>query len=88
MRIQTMADVVPISITLTQGLLHNTSIIITYAKTSNFRMEPIGFIPLYFVAMPQSMITVIEVPFVLAQVHSVVSIKSKPQTPRGTELVS
>jgi len=64
MRVQTMANVVPISIALTQGLLHNNNIGITYTRISNFEMEPIGFIPLYFVAMPQSMITITEAPFI------------------------
>jgi hypothetical protein len=34
------------------------------------------------------MITVTEVPFVSALVHIVVGIRSTPQTPRGTKLVS
>jgi hypothetical protein len=46
-------------------------------------MELIRSIPLYFVAMPQSMIIVTKAPFVLTPVHIVIGIKSKPQTPRG-----
>jgi hypothetical protein len=34
------------------------------------------------------MIIVIEVPFVLALVHTIVGIMSKPQTPKGTKLAS
>jgi hypothetical protein len=34
------------------------------------------------------MITVIEAPFVSTLVHTIVGIKSKPQTPRGTKLVN
>jgi hypothetical protein len=88
MRVQIVGDVVPIFVVPTQSLLHNNNIGVTYTRTSNFRMELIKSIPLYFVAMLQSMITVIEAPFVLALVHIVVGIKSRPQIPKGRELVS
>jgi hypothetical protein len=42
MRAQTVVDVVPIFVALAQHLL----------GTSNFKMEPVRSIPLYFVAMP------------------------------------
>jgi hypothetical protein len=60
MRAQTMVDVVPISVAHVQSLLHQKNIGVTYAKTSNFRMELIWFVPLYFVAMPQPIIIVTE----------------------------
>jgi hypothetical protein len=88
MKVHTVADVVPIFITPTQSLLHNNNIGITYRKTSNFRMEPIRFVPLYSMVMPQSMIIVVEAPFVSTLVHTIVGIRSRPQTPRGTKLVS
>ena len=88
MKLQTGVDVVPISVALVQTLLQQNNIAVTYARISNFRMEPIKSIPLYFVAMPQSMITVTEAPFVLALVHIVVGIKSRPHIPRRTKLVN
>jgi hypothetical protein len=57
---QTATNVVLISIALVPSLLHQNNIGITYIRTSNFRMELIRSMPLYYVAMPQSIITVIE----------------------------
>ncbi len=51
MRAQIVADVVPIFIAFVLSLLHQNHIGITYAKTSNFRMEPIRSMPLYSMAM-------------------------------------
>jgi hypothetical protein len=52
MRVQTRVDVVLISVAPIQSLLQQNNIGVTYAKTSIFRMEPIRFVPSYFVAMP------------------------------------
>jgi hypothetical protein len=52
MRAQIVVDVVPIYITHIPNLLHHKNIGVTYVKTSNFRMQPIRFVPLYYVAMP------------------------------------
>ncbi len=84
MRAQIVANVVPISIAPTPSLLNHNNIEITYAWTSNFIMEPVRSTPLYFVAMPQSMITITKAPFVSTLIQIVVGIRSKPQTPRGT----
>jgi hypothetical protein len=46
-----MADIIPISVALAPNMLHHNSVGITYAGTSNFRMELVRSIPLYFVAM-------------------------------------
>jgi hypothetical protein len=51
-------------------------------------MEPIRSVPLYFVAMPQSIITVIKPLFVLAPIHIVDGVKSKTQTPRTIKFVN
>jgi len=51
-------------------------------------MELIRFVPLYFTAMLQSTFTIIEVPFVTTPAHIVVSMKSRPQTLRETQLVN
>jgi hypothetical protein len=44
--------------------------------------------PLYFVAMPKSIITIIELSFVSASIHIVDGVRSKTQTPRVTKFVS
>jgi hypothetical protein len=54
--------------------------LLNYLRTSNLRMEPIRSIPLYYVAMPRSMVIVTKAPFVIAPTHIVVNMKSKPQT--------
>ncbi len=83
-----MANVVPISVAHVQSLLHQKSIGITYAKTSNFRMELVQSVPYYSMAMPQPIIIVIEVSFVSALINTIVGITSKPHTPRGIEFVN
>jgi hypothetical protein len=83
-----MADIVPISITLAPNLFHHNNVGGTYAKTSNFKVEPIRFVPLYYVAMLHSMVTVIEAPFITTPTHVIVSMRFKPQIPRGIDLVS
>ncbi len=88
MRIQIVVDVIPIFVALAPSLLHHNNVRVTYAWTSNFIMELVRSIPLYFVAMPQSIVIIIEAPFESASIHIVVGIKSRPQIPRATELVS
>jgi len=88
MKVQNVVDVVPIFIAPIQSLLHNNNIRVTYRRTSNFRMKLVRSIPLYFVVMCRFMIIVTEVPFVSTLVHIVVGIRYRPQTPRGTKLVS
>ncbi len=72
MRAQTWVNTTPISITIIQSLLQQNNIGVTYVRTSNFRMELIIFVPLYYVVMPQSIITVTKAPFVLALVTMLV----------------
>jgi len=81
MRAQNVVDVVP-------NLLHHNNVGITYAKTFNFIMELIRFIPLYFVAMPHSMVIVIETPFTTTIAHTIPSMSFRPQILKGTNLVS
>ncbi len=83
-----MVDAIPISIFLVPNMLHHNNVGITYVRTTNFRMEPIRSIPLYFVAMPHFMVIIIKSPFTTALAHTIPSMKSKPQTPRGTNLVN
>jgi hypothetical protein len=47
-----VADVEPISIAHLQSILQQNNIGVTYARASNFRMELIRSMPLYFVALP------------------------------------
>jgi hypothetical protein len=86
MKVQVVADVVPIFIAFVQSLLHQDNIGITYARTSNFKMELITSMPLYFEVMPQYIIIVNEASFVSAPVNIIVGIISKPQTPRGAKI--
>jgi hypothetical protein len=85
---QTVANVVLIFVAPIPSLSHQNNIRITYAGTSNLIMEPVRSVPLYYVVMPQSIITVIETPFVSRPVHTIDGVKSKPQTLRGTKFVS
>jgi hypothetical protein len=64
MRTQTGVDVVPIFIIHVQSLLQQNNIGVTYIGTSNFKMELVKFVPLYFMAMPQFIIIVTKAPFV------------------------
>jgi hypothetical protein len=79
-----MADILLISVALTPNLLHHNNVGINYARASNFKMEQVRSIPLYFMAMFQSMVIVTEVSFVTTPTHIVIGMKSRPQTPRGT----
>jgi len=59
-------------------MLHHNSVGITYARASNFKMELIIFVPLYFVAMLKSMVIITEAPFVIALAHIVVGMRFRP----------
>jgi hypothetical protein len=52
MRARTVVDVVLIFVTPTPNLLHHNNVGVTYVRTSNFKMEPIISITLFFMAMP------------------------------------
>jgi hypothetical protein len=52
MKTQIVVEVIPIFVAPIPSLLHQNNIGITYARTSNFKMELVRFVPLYFVAMP------------------------------------
>jgi hypothetical protein len=82
-----MEDVL-IFVVLIPNLLHHNNVGVIYPIISNFKMELVISIPLYFVAMPQSMVIVIEAPFVITLAHIVVGMRFRPQIPRETELVS
>jgi hypothetical protein len=65
-RIQTMANVVPVFVAPTPSLLHHNNVGVDYSGTSNLRMELVRPIPLYFMVMTQSMVTITKTPFVIA----------------------
>jgi hypothetical protein len=58
-RVQIVVDVVLVFGALIPSLLHPNHIGVTYARTSNFRKEPVRFMPLYYMTIPQFLITVI-----------------------------
>jgi len=68
--------------------LHHNNVGVIYPRTSNLRMELVKYISIYFMVMPQSMVTIIEAPFVIVPTHIVVSLRSIPQIPRETQLVN
>ncbi len=84
MKAYTRVDVSPIFVTFTPNLFHNNNAIITYAGTSNFKLEP----KRYFVAMPHSMVIVTKAPFTTTPTHTITSMRSIPQISRGTNLVN
>jgi len=88
MKAYTMANVAPISMTFTPNLFHHNNVRITYARISNFRLEPRRSIPLYFVAMPHSMIIVTKAPFTTTPTHIIIGMRSIPQISRGIDLVN
>jgi hypothetical protein len=51
-------------------------------------VELIKSIPLYFLVLFHFMVKVFEAPFITTTTHTIVSIRSTPQTPRGKNLVS
>jgi hypothetical protein len=71
-----MVDVVPDSITHAPSLLHHNDVGVTYP--TNLRMELIKFVPLHFMAMPQSMVAITKAPFVTTLVHIVVNMRYRP----------
>jgi hypothetical protein len=52
MRAQTITDVIPIFVAPALSMLKHNKIGVTYAGTSNFKMQLVRSIQLYFVAMP------------------------------------
>ncbi len=88
MKAHTVANVVLISIAPTPNMFHHNNVGVTYARTSNFKVEqiPLYFVPLYFVLMPHFMVTIIKAPFTTTSTHTVAGMRSRPWTSRGTNL--
>jgi hypothetical protein len=68
-------------------LFHHNNVGVTSVRNSNFKMELVRYVPLYFVAMPHSMVIVTKTSFTTTPAHTIVGMKFRPQTPRGTNLV-
>jgi hypothetical protein len=51
MIVHIVANVVPISVTLAPNMLCHNNVGVAYVGISNFKVEPIRSIPLYYVAM-------------------------------------
>jgi hypothetical protein len=51
MRTQIMANVILVCVTSTPNQLHHNNVGVTYTRTSNFKMELVRFVPLYFMLM-------------------------------------
>ncbi len=88
MRAQIVANILPIFVDLVPNLLHHNNVGVNYVRIFNFKMELVRSIPLYFVAMPHSIIIVIEILFTTTTTHTILGMRSKPQIPKGTNLVS
>jgi hypothetical protein len=58
-----MAYIVPIFVIPAPNLFHHNNVKGTYAKTSNFKVEPIRSVPLYYMAMFHFMVIIIGAPF-------------------------
>jgi hypothetical protein len=69
-------------------MFHHNNVGVIYVRTSSFRVEPIRSVPLYSMAMLHSMVTIIETPFTITPTCTIANMRSKPQIPRGTNLVS
>jgi hypothetical protein len=80
-----MEDVVPIFVALAPNLFHHNNVGVTYVRTSNFRMEAIRFIPLYFMAMPHSMVIVTEAPFTTTLAHTICWYEVKTTNSKGNK---
>jgi hypothetical protein len=48
MRIHILADVAPIFVAPMPNLFHHNNVGITYAGTSNFKVEPVKYVPLFY----------------------------------------
>ncbi len=78
MKIETVVDVILVFLAPTPSLLHHNDVGVTYLTIFLLGMERVRSVPLYFVVMPQSMVTITEVPFVTTLIHIVVHMRSKP----------
>jgi len=83
-----MTNIILVYVAFAPNMLHHNNVRITYAGASNFKMEPIKSVPLYFVAMLQFMVIVTKAPFVTAPAHIIIGMRSKPQTLKVTQLVN
>jgi hypothetical protein len=79
-----VVDVVLVFVAFVPSLLHHNDVGITYPTIYNLIMELVRSVPLYSMAMLQSMVIVTKVPFVTTPIHIVVNMRFRPCTPRET----
>jgi hypothetical protein len=78
MKAHIIVNVVPIFGAFAPNLLHDNKVGITYAITSNFRVELVRSVQLYFMAMPHFMVRVTEAPFTITPTHTIFGMKFTP----------
>jgi hypothetical protein len=78
----------PIFVPCAPNLLHHNNVGVTFAETSNFKMELIRYVPLYYVTMFQFLVIVTKTPFITALGHTIVGMRCRPLTSRGTKSVN
>jgi hypothetical protein len=78
MRAQIVANVILIFVAPAPNLFHHNNVGVICVGISNFRVELVRSIPLYFVAMPHSMVIVTKIPFTTTLAHTIPIMRSKP----------
>ncbi len=61
-----------------QNLLHHNNVGFTFVGITNFEVKRVISKPLYYVAMPHSMVIVTKAPFTIALAHTIVGMKFRP----------
>jgi hypothetical protein len=83
-----MVDVVLISIIPPPNMLHHNNVEAIYARISNFSVELVRFVSLYFVAIPHFMVIVTKALFTTTLARTIIDMKFKPHTLKGINLVN
>ncbi len=71
MKAQIVVDVVPFLVALAPNLFHHNNVGVTYVGISNFKVEPLRFVPLYFLAVLHSVVTITKAPFITTLAHTI-----------------
>ncbi len=59
-------------------MLHHNNVEVTYAGSSNFSVELIKFVSLYFMAIPNFMAIPSEVPLTTTIAHTIIDMRFRP----------
>jgi hypothetical protein len=73
-----MIDLILVFVAPTPSMLHHNDVRVTYPTILNLKMDLVRSVRLYFVTMPQFMVTITKAPFVRTLVHIVIHMRSKP----------